>query len=96
MKQDALVPCLLPKQPLETRLADVIETATTNYLQALDGKDQATANLYVQQAAQAVDEEWQQTVVGHNGPVITNTTVSELEHPVRPLKTDVGGFIWAQ
>ena len=31
-------------------------------------------------AAQRADEAWQQTVDGHNGPVVTDATVSELEH----------------
>ena len=35
--------CLLPKQPLETRIAAVIDTATTTYHEALDGKNQTTA-----------------------------------------------------
>ena len=69
---------LLPKKPLETHLAVVIERATSTYLEALDGDDQAAAKLYVQQAAPAADEAWQQTVDGHNGPA--NPTVSELEH----------------
>ena len=53
--------------------------ATTTYLEALDDEDKATATLFVQKAAQAADEAWQQTVEGHNGPVITNPTVSEIE-----------------
>ena len=38
-----------------------------------------TARLYRQQAAQAADESWQQTVQGHNGPTVMNRTVSEVE-----------------
>ena len=37
--------------------------------------------LYVQKAAQAADEAWQQTIDGFHGPSVTNPTVSELEHP---------------
>ena len=36
MIQDAVLAGLLPKQPLETRVAAVIETATSTYLSALD------------------------------------------------------------
>ena len=43
-------------------------------------KDKATAKLYVQKAAQAPDEARQQTVEGHNGPAVTNPTVSETEN----------------
>ena len=56
MIQDAVTPGILPKHPLQTRLAAVIETATSTYLEALDDDDRATAKLYVQKAAQAADE----------------------------------------
>ena len=79
--QDAVVAGLLPKQPLETRLAAIIETATSTYLETLDGEDEGTANPYVQKAAQAADEAWQQTVDGHNGPIAANPTVSDLDNP---------------
>ena len=69
-----------PSIPLETRLDAVIETATSANFDSLDSEDQAMAKLHVQKAAQAADEAWQQTVDGHNGPVVTNPTVSELEH----------------
>ena len=82
MVQDAVTAALLPKHPLETRPVAVIDTATTTYLEALDDEDKATAKLYVQKAAQAAEEAWQQTVEGHNGPVVTNPTVSELEQPI--------------
>ena len=48
-------------------------------LEALDGDEKATAKLYIQKAAQAADESWQQTVQGHSGPTVTNPTVSEVE-----------------
>ena len=38
MTQDAVMAGLLPKQPLETRLAAVVETATSTYLGALDAR----------------------------------------------------------
>ena len=63
-----------------TRLAAVVRAATTTYLEALDDEDKATAKLYIQKAAQAADESWQQTVQGDNGPTDTNPTVSEIEH----------------
>ena len=56
-------PRLLPKQPLETRFAAVIETASTTYLEAFDSENQATAKLCFQKTAQAADEAWQQTGV---------------------------------
>ena len=62
MIQDAVVAGLLSKQPLETRLAAVIETATCAYLGALDSEDQAMAKLHVQKAAKAATQAWQQTV----------------------------------
>ena len=93
IKQDAVTVGLLPKQPLESCPAAVIETATSTYLEAPDGEDRATAKLHVQKAAQAVDESWQQTVDGHNGPVVTNATASELERPVRLLKI-ITAMIW--
>ena len=37
---------------------------------------------------QAADEFWQRTVDGHNGPVVTNPTVSEFEHPTLPPEGD--------
>ena len=53
--QDRVTAGLLPKHPLETRLAAVIETALCTYLDALDDEDKATAKLNVQKAAQAAD-----------------------------------------
>ena len=80
MIRDAVAAGLLPEQPLVARLAAVVEAATTTHLQALDDEDKASANLYIQKAAQAADEAWQQTAEGHNGPTVTNPTVSEIEH----------------
>ena len=50
MIQDAVT-----AEPLETRLAAVIETATPTYLEALDGEDRATAKLCVQEVTQAAE-----------------------------------------
>ena len=75
-------------QPLETRLAAVVETATATFLESLDGEDRATAKLHLQKAAQAVDEAWQQTVDGHSGPAVTNPTVQEFEHPSSASQDD--------
>ena len=86
--QDAVTAGLLLKRPLEARLGVVIETATSTNLGALDDEDRATAKLYVQKAAQAADESWQQTVDEHNGPCVTDPTMSDLEHPSSaPLQT---------
>ena len=79
MIQDGVIAGLMPKQPLGTRLAAVIETAISAYLDALGDEDKA--KLHVQKAAQAADEAWQQTIGGPQGPSATNPTVSALEHP---------------
>ena len=63
MIRDAVLAGLLPEQLLETRLSGAIESATSTDLSALDSDEQATAKLYVQKAAQAADEAWQQTVL---------------------------------
>ena len=94
MIQDAVTAGMLAKQPLETPLAAVIEAVITTNLEALDGEDKATAKLHVQKAAQAADEVWQQTVDGHNGPVVTNPTVSDSNIPVRLLKTTMMTWIF--
>ena len=65
-----------------TRLAAVIGAATTAHLEALDGEERATGEFYIQKAAQTADEAWQQTVDGHNGPTVTNPTVSEIEQNI--------------
>ena len=76
MTQDAVTAGLLPKHPLETRLAAIIGTATSTCLGALDDEDRATAKLYVQKAAQAAEVAWQQTIRGLQGPSVTHPTVS--------------------
>ena len=81
MIRDAVWAGLLAEQILEARLATVIETATSTYLSALDDEDQATAKLYVQKAAQAADEAWQQSVGGLQGPSVANPTIASVEHP---------------
>ena len=81
MIQDPVLAGLLPKQPLETRLAAGIETAISTYLSGLNDGDQATAKLYVQTVAQAADEAWQQTIGGLQGPSVANPTIASLEHP---------------
>ena len=63
------------------RVLEVIETATSTCLSALDSDEQATAKLYVQKAAQAADEAWQHTVQGLQGPGATSQTIAPLEHP---------------
>ena len=80
--QGAVTAGPLPKQLHETRLATIIDIATTTYLEALGDEDKATAKLYVlEKAALAADDAWQQTVEGaQQGPAVTNPTVSEIEH----------------
>ena len=73
MIRDAVWAGLHPEQVLEARLTEVIVTATSTNLSALDNDEQATAKLDVQKAAQAADEAWQQTVGGLPGPGVTKT-----------------------
>ena len=82
MIQDGVTAGLLPQQPLETRLAAVIETAISTHLGALDDEDKATAK---QKAAQAADEAWQ----------LTYPTVSALEHPIPAPKRLTRTLKWA-
>ena len=74
------------KHSLETRLAAVIETATSAHLGALDDDYKATAKLYVQKAAQGAEEAWQHTIGGLEGRNVTTPTVSDLEQPAPPLR----------
>ena len=62
---DAFTAGLLLQPLLEIRLDAVIATATSAYLSALDDEGRATAKLYVQKAAQAAEEAWQQTIEEH-------------------------------
>ena len=48
MIQDAVTAGLLLQRPMKARLTQVIETATSTYLETLDDGDRATAKLYVQ------------------------------------------------
>ena len=81
MIQDTVAVDLMSKQPLDSRLAAVIETATSTYVGALDEEDRATAQLCVQKAAQAAEEAWRQTFGGLQGPGVKSPTVSVVEHP---------------
>ena len=67
MIEDEVTAGPLPKQPLETRLAAVGETATSTYFRAFGDEDRATAKLYFRKAALAQDEAWQQTIGGPAG-----------------------------
>ena len=62
-------------------LEQILETATSTYLSALDSDEQARAKLYVQKAAQAADEAWQQTIAGLQRPGVANPTIASLAHP---------------
>ena len=93
MIRDAVWAGLLPEQILETRFSDVIETATSTYLSALDSDEQATAKLHVQKAPQAADEAWQQTIAGLQGLGVGYPTIASLEHRAPPLKMRAA-MIW--
>ena len=81
MIRDAVLAGLLPEQLLETRLSEVIETAPSTYLSALDNGEQATARLFIQKAAQAAGESWQHTVSGQQGPGVAGPTNASSRHP---------------
>ena len=79
MIRDATAGGLLPEQPLPARLSTLIEFVDTAFLDAFDDSERPTARVYLQKAAQAADESWQQPVQGYNSPTVTNTTVPEFE-----------------
>ena len=79
--QDAATAGFLPRQPLETRFAAVVDKAISTFLEALHDQDKATAKLFVHKAAQAAEGARQQTTGGLLGPRVTSPTVSDLEHP---------------
>ena len=58
MIRDAVWADFPPEQIQETRLSEVIETATFTCLSAPDSDEQETAKMYVQKAAQAADKAW--------------------------------------
>ena len=58
-------------------LDTLIETASTAFLDTLDDSAKLTAQLYLEDAAQAGDEVWRQLVQGHNGSTVTETTSVE-------------------
>ena len=66
---------------LDTYLSEVIETATSTYLGALDKDEQETARLFIQKAAQTTDESWQHTVSGQQGPGVAGPTIASLGRP---------------
>ena len=71
MIRDAVLAGFLLEQLLERRLSEVIDTATSTYLSALDNDEHATARMFIQKAAQAADESWQHTVSGQQGSRVT-------------------------
>ena len=81
MIRDVILAGFLPEQLLETRLSEVIETATSTFLSALDNDEQETARLFIQKAAQAADESWQHTVSEQQGPGVADPTIASLGHP---------------
>ena len=80
MIRDAVLAGLLPEQLLETRLSEVIETATSTYLRALDNDEPATAQLFIQKAAQAADDSWQHTVSVQQGLNVAGPSNASLGH----------------
>ena len=70
---------LLPEQPLLAWLSALVESASVAFLDALDDAEKPTTRLYLQKAARAAEESWEQTVLGYSGPTVTNPTVPEIE-----------------
>ena len=87
MIQDGVIAEAVPGNSL----AAVIETAISTYFDALDDEDKVTAKLYVQKAAQAAEESWQQTIGGLQGLSVTNPTVAALEHPSSASQDEKSG-----
>ena len=73
-------PGLLPKQPLETRLAAVIETATSTSAPLMT-KTEPRQDCIILKAAKAAEEAWQQTIGGLQGPGVPDPTIASLENP---------------
>ena len=72
MIRDAVFAGRPPEQILEARLSEVIETATSTHLSALDSDEQATAKLHVLGSKH---------LGGLQGPGVSNPTIASLEHP---------------
>ena len=79
---------LLPEQPLLASMSAELKSATATFLDVFDDAERPTAWLYLQKAAQAADESWQQTVQGYIGPTVTNPTVPEIEQGGSPSQDD--------
>ena len=86
MVQDAVWAGLLREQILETRLSEVIETATSTSLNALDNDEQATPKLHVQKASQAADEAWQHIIRACKDPASQTRQYQPSNIPAPPLK----------
>ena len=80
---------LLPSEPLETRLATVIETATSSftYLNALDDEDKATAKLCVQKAARQQTRRGSKPLEVCKDPASLTRPYQTSNIPTLPLRT---------
>ena len=67
-------------------LSSSCDTATSTNLSAVDNDEQATAQLFIQKAAQAADESWQHTVSGQQGLGVAPPTIASLDIPAPPLR----------
>ena len=80
----------LPKQPLDSRLAAVIETPLSTYLDALDDEDKprqsCTSRRRPRQQDEAADEAWQQTVDCRD-PASQTRQYQPSNIPTPPLRT---------
>ena len=68
----------VPEHPPPARPSAATESAPAAFLDALDDSGKPTARPYLQKAAEAAEQLWQQTVQGYNGPTVTNPTVPEI------------------
>ena len=88
MIRHAATASILPEQRLLVRLATLVGTASATFFVALDDPENLTTKSYLQKAAQAAEESWQQAVKGYNGPTITNPTVPDIEQSAHSSQHD--------
>ena len=69
----------LVAQPLLDRLDCLIQTASADFVCTPDNSETATAQLYLQKAAQAAEEARQQVIQRLNGPAIVPPTIADVE-----------------
>ena len=79
MIRDATVAGPISAEPLLARVEDLVDTASAAILDALDDSEKHTAHLYLQTAAQAAEETWQQIAQSHIGPSMEGPAIAETD-----------------